>query len=210
MPELDARVDAYILKSPEYAKPILGKVRKAIHSADPKLTEVIKWGAPTFDRGGLVCSFHAFKQHVALWFYKGALLDDPDKLLIPGRTVAMRAIHLTDAKQVRPKPLKALVSQAVKLNLEGVKAPKKSKSVRVPRELSLALDANARARKAFDGLAPSHQREYVEWVLEAKRPETKERRIAETVARLAKGQRMGEATAKPKAKAAPKPRAKRA
>lgn len=204
MPQLDPRVDAYIDTAPEYAKPILVKLRKAILSADANLAEQIKWGAPTFDRDGMVCSFNAFKQHVAVWFYKGALLADPDEVLIPGKTVAMRAIHYKDAKEVQPKPLKALVAQAVKLNLEGVKAPKKSKTVKVPRELGAALDENARARKAFDALPPSHQREYVEWVSEAKRSETKERRLAETVARLSRGQRMGQPAAQPKAKRSPR------
>lgn len=211
MPKHDPRVDAYLKKAPAYARPILTKLRAVLHAADPAATEDLKWGAPTIMHDGMVCSFVAFKKHVGLWFHKGALLDDRAGLLKPGKTVAMRAAHFTDEKQISARPIAALVKQAVKLNQTGVKAPKRPESAKrftVPTDLRSALGANARAKAFYASLSPSHQREYAEWIVEAKRAETRERRIAQAIEMLAKGERRNEKYSRPaKKKAATKPRA---
>jgi len=185
MPRRDPRIDAYIQRAPEYARPILTKLRKVLLSADRGLEEDVKWGAPTLVRDGLVCSFMGFKRHTAVWFHKGALLADPTGLLIPGKTVAMRAAHFTSADQVPSRALAALVKQAVKLNASGVKAPKKSPaSIVVPAELRRALARRPRAKAAFGALPPSHRREHADWVAAAKLPATRERRAAKVMERL--------------------------
>ncbi len=126
MPQRDSRVDAYIDKAPEYAQPILKKLRSAIHAADKSFKEDIKWGSPAFTKNGIVCSIRAFKKHSAIWFHNGALLKDPGGLLRPGNTVAMRAVHYTDAKQVEARPLSALVKEAVALDASGVRPARRS------------------------------------------------------------------------------------
>jgi hypothetical protein len=129
MPHRDSRVDAYIEKAPAYSKPILKKLRSAIHAGDKSLREDIKWGAPAFVKNGIVCSIRAFKKHSAVWFHKGALLKDPGGLLLPGNTVAMRVVHYTDAKQVAAHPIAALVREAVALDAARPatkKAPKRA------------------------------------------------------------------------------------
>ena len=190
MPDRNPRVDAYLEKAPEYARPILKKLRAAIHAADKQLTEDIKWGSPAFVKKGTVCSIVAFKKHTAVWFHKGSLLDDPDKLLRAGNTAAMRAVHFTDEKEVRAKAVTALVKNAVALDDAGVKAPKKAP--RAPKELTAALGKNAKAKEAFSLLAPSHKRNFGNWIATAKRPETKQRRVQETVSMLLRGEKIGD------------------
>jgi hypothetical protein len=75
----DARVDAYIAKSAEFARPILEYIRETVHSSSPDIEETIKWGMPHFMyRGGILCNMAAFKQHCALHFWKGSLVVDGD------------------------------------------------------------------------------------------------------------------------------------
>ena len=183
----------YIQKAPEYARPILNKLRTIIHKSENGLEETIKWGAPTFEKDGMVCSFHAFKKHVGFWFHKGVHLKDPAKLLRPGVTAhTMKNIHLESVKDIREKPFQAFVKQAVKLNLMGVKVKPTTKPVRVPKPLKDALARSAKAKKFFDGLAPSHRRAYADWVARAKQAETVERRVKKAVQQLASGTRMDE------------------
>lgn len=193
MPRKDPRVDAYIAKAPDFAQPILKKIRTAVLAADKTAQEDIKWSAPTLMKDGLVCSFVGFQKHVALWFHKGALLSDPDKILISGKTIAMRAIHFTDAGQVQALQIQRLVRQAIELNTSGVHAPKRAvRSVAVPKDLSTAFTRVPRAKRSFDALAPSHRREYVQWITEAKRDETRQRRVEQAIEKLQKGERRSE------------------
>lgn len=185
MQTTDRRVDAYLAKAPAYARPILVRLRRALHAGDGSLTEDIKWGAPALMKNGLVCSFMAFKHHVAVWFHKGALLQDPAGVLIPGKTVTMRAVHYTDVDEVDDAALADLVSQAVALNVAGVKAKTTTRApIAVPPELRRALSRAPSAKAAFDALPPSHRREHCAYVAEAKRSETRARRVAKTLAAL--------------------------
>ena len=75
MPDKDPRIDAYIEKSADFAKPIMTHLRKVIHKASPKITDNIKWSMPAFEYKGLVCGFAAFKQHCTFGFWKQSLLE---------------------------------------------------------------------------------------------------------------------------------------
>src|SRR5437899_276946 len=81
MEQYDTRIDAYIAKSPPFAKPILEHIRRAVHQASPLITETVKWGMPFFDYKGPVCMMAAFKQHCAFGFWKASRLNDPEGLL---------------------------------------------------------------------------------------------------------------------------------
>jgi hypothetical protein len=194
VPTTDARVDAYIAKAPEYARPILDKLRGLVHRADKELEETIKWGAPNFVKAGIVCSMVAFKKHVGFWFPKGALLEDPKGLFNHGdHNKAMRAVNITESKSMDVRGLTALVKQAVAVNLRGDKPPAaKAKPVAVPPELRALLAKNRKAKAFFDGLAPSHRRAYVDWIEEAKREQTRARRLTQTLEMLAQGKRRGD------------------
>jgi len=189
----NAEVDAYIAQAPEYARPILEKIREAFHAGCPEIEERIKWGVPSFEYKGMLGGTAAFKHYVTFGFWKARLMDDFDRLFPRGpRASAMGARVASLADLPARKVLVAYVKEAKRLNDEGIKEPKAARPKRpvrvsVPADLKAALGRNAKARTAFEGFAPSHKREYVEWVVEAKRPETRAARLKTTIEWLAQG-----------------------
>jgi hypothetical protein len=187
------RVDRYLKTAPAYARPVLNKVRAMIRKALPAVQEDLKWGAPAFSSGGLICSLMAFKEHVGLWFHKGSLLQDPKRLLQAGAGArTMKQIRLTPGSGIDLAGLRDLVRQAAELNAKGVRPKLAPRPVRVPPALASALSKSPRAKAFFDGLAPSHRRAYADAVAEAKRPETAERRLLWTIDQLERGRRPDE------------------
>jgi uncharacterized protein YdeI (YjbR/CyaY-like superfamily) len=182
------KVDAYIAKAKPFAQPILKHIRKAVHAGCPDVEETIKWSTPHFTWHGMLCAMAAFKEHVRFGFWKGELLglgDDASGMTQFGR--------ITSIDDLPPeKKLVALVKKAAKLNAEGVKSPRVArpasrKTVDVPDYVLDALRTDNKARQVFDGFSPSHRREYIEWITEAKRPETRTRRIETMLAWLKEG-----------------------
>ena len=186
-------VDAYIAKAPEYARPILEKIRDAFHVGCPEIEERIKWGVPSFEYKGMLGGVAAFKSYVTLGFWKARLMDDFDRLFQRGpRASAMGARVASLADLPAKKVLVAYVREAKRLNDAGIKEPKAARPKRpvrvtVPADLNAALRKNAKARAAFEAFAPSHKREYVEWIVEAKRDATRAARLATTIEWLAQG-----------------------
>lgn len=192
MPNKDPRVDAYIEKSADFAKPILTHLRKLIHKASPKVSETVKWSMPAFEYKGLVCNLAAFKQHCAFGFWKQSLLE---KGAFPAEKTAMGSFgRITSKKDLPPDDvIVKLVQQAVELNENGVKVDKKKPAARkelvVPDYLTAALKKNKAAQKTFDGFPYSCKKEYVEWITEAKTEPTREKRLATTIEWLSEGKR---------------------
>jgi uncharacterized protein YdeI (YjbR/CyaY-like superfamily) len=191
MPKRDPRVDAYIAKSAPFAKPILIHLREAVHDACPECVETIKWSFPHFMYCGILCSMAAFKQHCAFGFWKGAQVVDKNT---DKSDEAMGQFgRITRLADLPPKKtLQALIKKAMKRNESGDQAPAKSKrkpkpEAAVPDDLFLALRKNKKALATFDGFSPSHRREYIEWITEAKRAETRLSRIKTTIEWLADG-----------------------
>lgn len=190
MGKRDPRVDAYIEKSAGFARPILEHLRETVHSACPDVTETIRWGFPHFDAGGVLCSMASFKAHCAFGFWKGALLFGDNA---KGREAMGQFGRIASIADLPPKrELVRLVKAARKLNEEGVAAPatktgRPKPPAEVPADLAAALKKSAKARATFEGFPPSHRREYVEWIVEAKRDETRQRRIAQAVEWHAEG-----------------------
>jgi uncharacterized protein YdeI (YjbR/CyaY-like superfamily) len=187
----DPRIDAYIAKSAAFAKPILKHLRKVVHAGCPDVEETIKWQFPHFDYKGVLCGMAAFKQHCAFGFWKETLIFDGDK---PAEKTAMGSFGCIKSLADLPKEktLIGYVKKAVALNEAGIKAPGRTKPQRrepleVPGYFIAALKKNAKARKAFEAFAPSKQREYLEWVTEAKREETRNERLATSIEWLAEG-----------------------
>ena len=192
----DPRVDAYIARAPEFARPILTRVRAAIRAACPEAVETIKWSTPFYDHHGPMCSMAAFTAHCALRFWKGALVlpegQQTEKALGPFG-------HLESVKDLpSPRALAAMVKKAAALNEGGVTAPwmearrekaaaRAATPVVVPDDLAAALKKNRAAKAAFDAFSPSHRREYIAWITGAKRDETRARRLATTLAQLEDG-----------------------
>ena len=182
-------IDAYIASVAPFAQPICRKLRATIHKADPDIVEDVKWGAPNFNKEGMICSFAAFKVHVSLGFFKGALLKDPKKLLedCSGNNAHNRTAKFRSVGDVNEKALIDLVLQAVRLNEKGIKTVAKRADIPMPADLKAALAKDAKARAAFEAFTPGCRREYLEWIVEAKRPETRAQRIETTVQQSREG-----------------------
>ena len=192
MPNKDPRVDAYIEKSADFAKPILTHLRKLVHKASPKVSETVKWSMPAFEYKGLVCGLASFKNHCTFGFWKQSLLEQG---AFSTEKTAMGSFgRITSKKDLPPDDvIMKLVQQAVELNENGVKVEKKKpvskKELVVPDYLAGALKKNKAAQKTFESFPYSAQKEYVEWVTEAKTDATREKRLATTIEWLAEGKR---------------------
>ena len=192
MPEKDPRIDAYIDRSADFARPVLTHLRKLIHKASPKVSETIKWSMPAFEYKGLVCSFAAFKQHCTFGFWKQSLME---KDAFAAEKTAMGSFGRIASKKDLPPDdvIIKLVRQAVELNENGVKVEKKKpaakKELVIPDYLTAALKKNKAAQKTFEGFPYSCKKEYVEWITEAKTDATRDKRLATTLEWLAEGKR---------------------
>jgi uncharacterized protein YdeI (YjbR/CyaY-like superfamily) len=187
----DPRVDAYIARQADFAKPILTHLRAILHEACPDCEETLKWSMPSFIyKGKILAGFAAFKAHATFGFWSGStLLESNDEQ----RSAMGQFGRLTSRDDLPAKAmLLEFTRKAMTLIDEGVK-PMRNKTVKapftVPQDLRAAIDALPAAKATFDGFPPSCQREYVEWVTEAKRDETRAKRLAQTVIWLAQGKR---------------------
>jgi uncharacterized protein YdeI (YjbR/CyaY-like superfamily) len=191
MASKDPRIDAYIAKSADFAKPILKHLRKVVHAGCPDVEETMKWSMPHFDYKGMMCGMAAFKKHCAFGFWKGDLILDRGPTAEKNGMGSFGCIKsLRDLPN--EKTLTGYVRKAAALNDAGIKAPgrtqpKKKPPLKVPAYFTAALKKNAKARTAFENFSPSHRREYVEWVSEAKREETRNERLATSMRWLAEG-----------------------
>lgn len=187
----DSRHDAYIAKAAPFARPILRHLRDLVHAACPDVTETVKWGMPHFEHHGILCMMAAFKAHCVFGFWQSKRIVDPgDAKALAAMGQFGRIRSLDDLPSDRA--IKAWVRKAVAVNESGriAAAPRKHPrrpAPRTPADLSAALKANAKAKAHWEAFAPSHRREYVEWIVDAKRPETRAKRLATTVEWVAKG-----------------------
>ncbi|HEY0141865.1 MAG TPA: YdeI/OmpD-associated family protein [Thermoanaerobaculia bacterium] len=192
MPKTNPAFDAYIEKAAPFARPILEKLRKAFHAADPEIEEVMKWGAPHFDHNGIVGSMAAFKEHVRWGFWKARLMKDPHGILDPIGDTSMSGAKVKTVKELPPdKVLREYIREAVQLNLDQVKVPRPKREARppaeVPDDLAGELKKNKKAREVFDAFPPSHRHEYIAWITEAKQPATRQKRLAQAIEWMAEG-----------------------
>lgn len=192
MGKKDPRIDAYIAKAPDFAKPILATLRKWMHAACPEAAETIKWGQPHFDYKGIFAGMGSFKAHAVFGFWKGELLF--------GKTAAEQEAmgqfgRMTSVDELpSERAFARLVKQAMKLNDEGITPPSrakprssKPKKVVVPSILAAALRRSPKAKAVFDAFPPSHRREYAEWIAEARTEETRERRLESAIEWMEEG-----------------------
>ncbi|MEO7086611.1 MAG: YdeI/OmpD-associated family protein [Gemmatimonadaceae bacterium] len=189
----DKRVDAYIAKSAEFARPILTRIREQVHDGCPDCEETLKWGSPTFMSGGsILCIMAAFKAHCMVRFWKGSQIRNEDGERVDtswGEEARYRDVSDLPTK----KAFMAVVKKAVELNTPGAKAAaippvKKAKPpIPMPPAFAAALKKNAKAKKAFEAFPPGHKREYLEWIADAKRDETRDKRIAQALDWISSG-----------------------
>lgn len=172
-------VDDYIENSGPW-RDALVLLRRILNETD--LEETVKWGGPCYTADGKnIAGLGAFKSYVGIWFYQGALLSDPDKVLInaqEGTTKALRQWRFNTLDEIDGPQIKAYVEEAVEHQKQGmaIKADR-NKQLVMPPELTRALNDNPEAGACFNGLAKGKQREFAEYITEAKREETKQKRL---------------------------------
>ena len=176
----DSRIDDYIATAPPFAKPILIRIRKAVHAGCPQVTETLKWRTPTFEYKGILCGMAAFKAHCVLGFWKGTLLETP---------VRDRFESIDDVPS--EAALVKLVKEAASLNEAGAKVPRAKrapkKPLTAPSYMLAAIKKNKQAHATYGAFSPSCKREYIEWVTEARTDETRDRRLATAIEWMAAG-----------------------
>ena len=195
----DPRIDAYIAKSQPFAQPILNHLRELVHKACPGVVEAIKWSRPFFEYKGVILgNMSAFKEHCSFGFWgedisavlREAKVLKPDAMGSLGRLTRME--DLPSDKEMLALLRKAVAfidsgqyTSPIAARVKVVKAP--APAVEAPPEFLKALKANKKAAAAFAAFSPSCKKEYVEWIADAKRAETREKRIATAVERIGEG-----------------------
>jgi uncharacterized protein YdeI (YjbR/CyaY-like superfamily) len=186
------KVDAYISKSPAFARPVMTHIRKLVHQACPDVVEEMKWSRPAFEYHGLLCGFAAFKAHCSVGFWKGDLVYQAAGLTTGQEKCGMGHFGKITSLADLPadKVILELIRTAMRLNETGVKV-ERPKPVRtelvMPDCLTAALRKNSKAKTVFENFSYSKKKEYVEWITEAKTDATRDRRLATALEWIAEG-----------------------
>jgi uncharacterized protein YdeI (YjbR/CyaY-like superfamily) len=193
MPNFNPKIDEYISKSADFAKPILNHLRQIIHETCPDVEEVMKWSFPHFDyKGEMMCSYAAFKGHCAFNLWKASLMSDP-KLVENAKTEQSMG-HMGRITSLANLPsdevLRAYIKEAMELNEKGIKIKKPkieaAKELSVPQDLIEGLNAYPIAKEHFEQGTYSFKKEYISWLEDAKTEATRAKRLQTTLQQFAK------------------------
>lgn len=183
-------VEEYIEVNSHYTE-ALTILRKIINTTE--LEETIKWSMPTYCyKGKNVLGIGAFKNHFCLWFHNGVFLKDEHNLLInaqENKTKALRQMRFETQSDINQHIVLAYVNEAIENQKLGkeIKPKRQTKPVIIPEELKSILNSNADLNSCFKALTPSKQREYCEYISEAKREATKQTRLEKITPMILKG-----------------------
>src|SRR5437899_5943103 len=187
----DKRVDAYIAKSADFAKPILNALREIVHEGCPTVVEELKWSSPHFNYKGMFCGMASFKAHCVFGFWKGSLFLDPSDRFAEAMGQFGR---ITSLNELPPKKaLLGYIKKAMAVNDAGLTVPRKTASpaeknaLKVPPYFLAAVKKNKKALATFEAFPYSKKKDYVEWVSEAKTEDTRQRRLQTSVEWMAEG-----------------------
>jgi hypothetical protein len=185
--------DEWVEAAPEFSRGMVEELRSWIQRVGPDLTESIKWNVLCFSGRKLICGLNACKQHASITFFRGTELSDPRGLFTGGEgNTSIRSVRLTSLRRLNWSALEALMLAAVELDQQPQIAPPpkvKREPWPVPEFFSRPLQRNRKALAGFHALSPSCQREWLVWVSSAKRHETREKRLAQTLTALERGRR---------------------
>jgi uncharacterized protein YdeI (YjbR/CyaY-like superfamily) len=191
MAKTDPRIDAYIAKSPAFAQPILRHLRELVHQGCPDVEETLKWSMPSFMYKGILCGMAAFKEHCTFGFWKHRLIISADESGKAEEAMGSFGRITSLADLPKDNVLLGYIRKAVELNEAGIKSPPRPKRrlqrLVVPDYFGTALQKNKKALATFNGFSYSHKKEYVEWITEAKREETRNQRLATALSWMAEG-----------------------
>ena len=192
MAKKDPRIDAYIKKSADFAKPVLNHLRALVQEACPDVEETMKWSFPHFDYKGMMCSMASFKQHCAFGFWKTALMKDAETLL-DNRADAKGSFGRIASLNDLPtdKIIIGYIKEAMKLNDNDVKLakakPAEKKELVIPKYFIEAIKKNKKAFAAFESFSYTNKKDYLEWITGAKTEETRNNRLVQAIEWMAEG-----------------------
>ncbi|GAB4450721.1 MAG: hypothetical protein OHK0036_09900 [Bacteroidia bacterium] len=184
-PEATKLVNTYIEELPAWSKEICNKLRRIILSTSSEVQEDWKWNHPNYSCNGMLCGIWAFKEHVTLVFFQGALIDDKYNILSSHpENLHNRHIKFSDISQVNEVVIKEYLIQSIENNKKGLKINQtKIKSIEIPYYIKDAL-VNAGLWDSFNNMSFSHKKEYILWIKEAKKEDTRNRRIEKMILKL--------------------------
>lgn len=190
----DKRIDAYIEKARDFAKPVLTHLRTVIHKASRDIDESIKWGMPYFQYNGkLLCFMASFREHCVFGFKQGAMMTDPKGLMQRSSDKSGMG-HFGKIKDMRDLPSEKVliqyIKEAIKLIDRGVRTPQKkapATEIEVPEDFMKLLKKNKESHQAFEEFSKSHKKEYIEWITEAKTAETRNKRMNTAIEWIGQG-----------------------
>ncbi len=176
-------VGDFIEKQDRWKEPLL-KFREILLKTE--LEETIKWGLPVYTlKGKHIVGMSAFKSYVGLWFLQGALLKDSKKMLInaqEGKTKALLQLRFTSDDKIDFNVIKGYIAEATQNQKAGKEIkPDKKKLLIIPAELKTVFNTDSELKANFEELTPFKQREYAEYISEAKREETKRKRLEKII-----------------------------
>jgi len=167
------------------------QLRKIVLDCD--LNEELKWGCPCYTfEGKNIVLIHVFKEYCALLFFKGALLNDPEKILIQQteNVQSARQIRFTNLKEIlnMTTVIKSYIYKAVEVEEAGLKVPlKKTKDFAIPEEFQKKLDEMPSLKIAFEALTPGRQRGYIFYFKQPKQSKTRETRVEKYIEKIFAG-----------------------
>ena len=187
---MNPKVDWYFDKAGKW-QAATEKLRTIVLSCG--LTEELKWGCPcyTFGQNNIVL-IHVFKEYCALLLFKGALMGDPESILVQQteNVQSARQIRFTSAREIvaLAPTLIAYIYEAIEVERAGLKVPlKKTSDFVVPEEFQIKLDENPALKTAFEALTPGRQRAYLFYFAQAKQSKTRTSRVEKYLPKILEG-----------------------
>lgn len=172
------KVDEFIRKKAKW-KNELEFLRTILVQSE--LSEDLKWGAPVYTlEGKNVLGLGAFKSYVGLWFFQGVFLKDEKGLLVnaqEGKTKALRQMRFASLEEIDEKVVKAYIEEAIQNQKAGKEFKPEKKVLVIPEELQTAFDADKSLKVCFEKLSPGKQKDYANYIAEAKQEKTKQKRL---------------------------------
>lgn len=189
--KVKAGIEKVLKNKSDEVKELFYELREVLIHHDERITEGIKWGMPSYDYKTIICGLGAFKNHVSIWFHKGAIMKNDLGLFVEGDNKEMRQIKYTPGEEINVEGIKVYLDEALALNEAGVKIKKQVNvedkvfvdSLDFMQELVKNKDASA----FFNGLTKNQQNNFTSYVEEAKQEATKRKRIERSIDRLSQG-----------------------
>ena len=188
-PDASKLIDKYVSNAPDHFRPLMNELRSVIIDSDNRIAEDWKWGVPNFHYQGIICWMAYFQHHIGINFFKGALINDTYSLfdLTNGDIKGNRIMKIKSQSDLNTEAIRAYVKDAILLNEKGSKPRIPKTGIQIPDDFMAALISNNTAWQVYEAFPSSYKRGYVEWILGAKRMETRKKRITQALEWISEG-----------------------